>query len=523
MVSPGKPGDNDGMNADTRMTNTTPIEPEAESDVGEPRTDMHESLIRDSAAEPDPARRLYAVRRSALIEMGLFFGVALLIDFVFLDGTRFWSVAPHPFWIAVVLMSVQYGTNEGVLCAIVSTILLLAGNLPDQGVEEDLYAYLLSISLTPILWLVTGVLVGELRLRQINKETGLAEALADARERESIITTRYKDLQAVKERLETRVAGQLKTVFSTYQAAKELENLSGPQVLLGVSKLVDSVLGPQKFSIFLLQDDVLQAGFGKGWTIDDPYLRDFRPNSPLFQQVIGAQKFIWVVDPVGQRVLDGQGIMAGPLVYPETGEVIGMIKIEQMDFLDVNVSALENFKILCEWVATSYANARNYEMAKNETAFDPTINMLTSTFFERQRSFVLALARRTDIPVAMLLLDLGGERRPTAEEKQQCARVLSEQAGVALRATDLVFDHNIDGYDYAIILPNTTAQDGTVAAQKLADNLTRSLTSVADDLAPRIAVQSLYEPDTKELPKAPAKPRKAASAGTRRRKNEADD
>ena len=96
-------------------------------------------------------------------------------------------------------------------------------------------------------------------------------------------------------------------------------------------------------------------------------------------------------------------------------------------------------------------------------------------------------------------------------------------ATIALRATDLVFDHNIDGYDYAIILPNTTAQDGTVAAQKLADNLTRSLTSVADDLAPRIAVQSLYEPDTKELPKAPAKPRKAASAGTRRRKNEADD
>lgn len=467
----------------------------------------------DAQQSFDHAHRLYAVRRSALIEMGLFFAVSLIVDYAFLDGTRFWSVDPHPFWIAVVLMSVQYGTNEGVLCAIVATLLLLVGNLPDQGVEEDLYGYLLTVSLTPILWLVTGVLIGELRLRQINKETGLAEALADARERESTITERYKDLQVVKERLETRVAGQLKTVFSTYQAAKEIENLNGPQVLLGVSKLVDSVLGPQKFSIFLLQDDVLQAGFGKGWTIDDPFLRDFRPDSPLFQQVVGAQKYIWVVDPVDQRVLDGQGVMAGPLVYPETGEVIGMIKIEQMDFLDVNVSALENFKILCEWVATSYANARNFEQAKNDTAFDPTTNMLTSTFFERQRSFILALAQRIRIPVSLLLLDLGGARRPTPEEKLKCARILSERAGVALRATDLVFDHNVDGYDYAIILTNTAVDSGAVAARKIADSMTEALASIADDLVPRVAVQSLYAPEIENEHTSLAKVRKGEVHG----------
>ena len=474
-------------------------------------TEKHEEATTDAGgatrvvsaalrATLDPARRLYAVRGTALIEMGLFFAVALVIDFVFLDGVRFWNVAPHPFWIAVVLMSVQYGTNEGVLAAVLSTLMLLVGNLPDQGVEQDLYAYLLDVSISPILWLVTAVLVGELRLRQINKENTLNEALEEARERENTVAGRYKNLLAVKERLEARVAGQLKTVFSTYQAAKAIENLSGPQVLLGVSKLVESVLNPQKFSIFLLQDDVLQAGFGKGWTIDDNYARNFGPGSPLFQQVIGAQKYIWIVDPVGERILDGQGIMAGPLVYPETGEVMGMIKVEQMDFLDVNVSALENFKILCEWVATSYANARSFEQAKNESAFDPTTNMLTSTFFERQRGFVVSLAQRIGMPVAMILVDLGAGRRPTIEEKQKCALALSEHSRVVLRSTDIVFDHNIDGYDYAIILPNTTVDGGTIAANKLGESLTVSLRDISEDLEPRVAVQILHEPDKSGSP-----------------------
>ena len=62
--------------------------------------------------EQSGSARIQGLRKSALIEMSLFFLVTLLLDVLATGGTRFWEVAPHPFWIIVILMTVQYGSAE---------------------------------------------------------------------------------------------------------------------------------------------------------------------------------------------------------------------------------------------------------------------------------------------------------------------------------------------------------------------------------------------------------------------------
>jgi polysaccharide biosynthesis protein PelD len=120
----------------------------------------------EDAAQAAP-RRLLGFRRVALIELALFFGVALWVDWALGNGQRFESVQPHPFWIPVLLLAIQYGTNEGVLAALAAAAALRGGNLPEQMISQDLYQYLYAMTREPILWLVAGVLVGELRMRQI--------------------------------------------------------------------------------------------------------------------------------------------------------------------------------------------------------------------------------------------------------------------------------------------------------------------------------------------------------------------
>ena len=62
--------------------------------------------------EDDTPREVFGLRVTALVEMAIFFTIALLLDRYAFDGDRFREVAPHPFWAAVVLISLQYGTNE---------------------------------------------------------------------------------------------------------------------------------------------------------------------------------------------------------------------------------------------------------------------------------------------------------------------------------------------------------------------------------------------------------------------------
>ena len=64
------------------------------------------------------APRLLGLRQSALVEIAIFFIVALAIDFLFLDFGRYTSLQPHPFGLIVLLCAVQYGTGEALLAAL---------------------------------------------------------------------------------------------------------------------------------------------------------------------------------------------------------------------------------------------------------------------------------------------------------------------------------------------------------------------------------------------------------------------
>ena len=141
---------------------------------------------------------ILGLRRVALIELGILVTLIVALDFLAGDGTRFRAVVPHPFWLPVLLLVVQYGTNEGLLAAIFCTAALYVGNLPPQTIETDIYAYLFGVTLQPTLWVVSAVIFGELRMRQIRRENALRERLGEAEKRNDVLTGAYEQLSKVK-------------------------------------------------------------------------------------------------------------------------------------------------------------------------------------------------------------------------------------------------------------------------------------------------------------------------------------
>ncbi|TAE82367.1 MAG: hypothetical protein EAY76_03250, partial [Alphaproteobacteria bacterium] len=55
-------------------------------------------------------KHFLGLRVSALLEIALFLGLALLINLVFGGSPRFIASQPHPFWILILLVSAQYGS-----------------------------------------------------------------------------------------------------------------------------------------------------------------------------------------------------------------------------------------------------------------------------------------------------------------------------------------------------------------------------------------------------------------------------
>jgi hypothetical protein len=308
-----------------------------------------------------PAKKLLGLDRSAVVETILFFGVALAIDFVFLDFDRYHDLNPHPFWIAVLLLSIQYGTAEGLFAACVATAAYLVGALPEPRVDQDRYAWLLTTTILPVLWFVAAVVAGELTGRMRRERDDLRVELDQARKREDVIASAYRRLDRRRENLEARVAGQLRSVFAIYNAAKGIERMSTEEVVAGVAELVRTVMSPRRFSLFLLTKGELVFVTGEGWDEGATERRAYDGQSALFQAAVGSRRTLAAASAADEAVLAGDGVLAGPLVNLDTGEVIGMLKIEEMGFLQLNVTTLENFRLLCEWIGTAFAQARRFE------------------------------------------------------------------------------------------------------------------------------------------------------------------
>ena len=124
---------------------------------------------------------LFGMSLIAVLEIVGFLAVALVIDWWFFDADRFATVRPHPFWIIVVLVAVQYGSSAGLVAALAAAAALLVGNLPVRAFDADVFAYWTQVGLRHALWVGFAQILGQIRDRQLLERDKLRVNLAATR------------------------------------------------------------------------------------------------------------------------------------------------------------------------------------------------------------------------------------------------------------------------------------------------------------------------------------------------------
>ncbi len=411
--------------------------------------------------------KLLGFRKSALLEIIIFFIIMVLLDIFAFSGNRFFDVSPHPYWIIVLLMAIQYGTAEAVLASIIASFALLAGSMPDQTIYQDKYDYILFVAKHPLMWFTASVILGELRQRHIRERDRLKDELEAANQREENISEAYKRLKDLKETMELRIAGQFRSSIDAYKAAKAIEKLHPTDVLQGIDELVRAVINPQKFSVYVMTAKGLECTITAGWNDTEQYTRVYDANSPIYNEIVGKQHTISVVNSEHERILAEQGVLAGPLINRETGEITGMLKIEKLGFLDLNLGSIETFTAICEWIGMAMTNARNHQVIKSDSVVNPDHQLMTYNYFKRHSDYIATLAKRVGFDVSMVIIKLSNPSLLSEETRKQVAIILSDAVNKTLRKVDLAFDYRTNGEEYAIVLPSTNIDGANIVVNKI--------------------------------------------------------
>ncbi len=442
-------------------------------------------------SEDEAPRELFGLRATALIEMSIFFSIALGLDAFVFEGDRFRDVAPHPFWAVVTLISLQYGTNEGLLAAILSSAALLIVNVPPQPLALDLFAYLFELSKTPLMWAATGLVVGELRSRHLRERADLRRRLAEAETQAQVITLAYEGMSAAKDELEARIAGQFRTLLTVFRAAMAVERLDAAGVFEGTNALVAAILNPEKFSIWLLEEGKIEVTHTFGWKDSERYARVFAATHPMYRKTIAERSILCVANPVDEKALSGEGILAGPLQDAGTDEVFGLLKIEALGLLDLNPATIENFQLLCDWIGSNLAIAKRYEDAASDRIIDPEAGLLSAQLFDRQKEFLSKLAARVDFDLTLIIVGFEGEGDLSRDEALSVGRIVAVAVGQWLRETDLAFQWLPVGRRFAVLLPATNGAGARLVVRKLKDDIGHRLNVLADRVRLTFEVEEL--------------------------------
>jgi hypothetical protein len=259
----------------------------------------------------------------------------MAVDWAF-PAVGFISLEPSPFWLPVLLLSLQYGTVAGLLAAAVATAAYVFNGFADQAIDENYFAYLLRIWALPILWIGVALVLGQFRLRQIAEKLQIRQDLAKRTSEAERLADYAKDLEARCQRLEreltTKSAGSVKPVLDALSAI-----VTGPAGIdAALDAVTNSIWPGAQVSVFAVSPASCHLAGRSGWPATASWASEIGAAHPLYRAIAGERRTVSILNRGDEAVLSGHGMAAEPILSPDGGRVVGMLKIETMDLAQLN-------------------------------------------------------------------------------------------------------------------------------------------------------------------------------------------
>ncbi len=262
----------------------------------------------------------------ALVELAIFAAI-VLAEYAWAPFPDLTKLNPHPYWLPVLLISLQYGTLSGLLAAAVAIVGTVAVGLPEPDIGEAYFNYLIRAWAQPVLWLIVALLVGAFRMRQIEQRDDLLNQVEDLEYQGRLVDDHAGALQERCDRLERELVTKARPASDVLlDALARCSSGTGTAVDLDV--LLASALPDAEVSVFVRAGNGLQVFHTHGWPHSATWPRIIPGLDALALTVIGAGRVASILAAGDERVLTGHGLFAVPIV-DETGPV-GMLKIERM-------------------------------------------------------------------------------------------------------------------------------------------------------------------------------------------------
>lgn len=443
-------------------------------------------------------RRPAGVAKSWLIEVVLGLVLVSVVNvYLFADDLGYSKASPHPYWLVVVLIAVRYGFSGGFWAGLSAALFFLGfkalrvAPAPLDFAEMGLWGQ-------PLLFLVVGIVLGEIREQQIRRYEELDLKKNDLQNSYERLEKQYQALDKAKQEIDGRIISQEQTLYTLYEAAQALRSLDEQDISPAALDLLREYLQVEECSVYMLEDEQLKLKAA------------IRPEGEQAPLTLSSEEGM-----VGRAMLQGETIslnaflkgdaptvgpvIAAPIHHPSNSVALGVLAVDKMPFLKFTPESVKMVSMIADWCGASLVNARIHRDTKSKLIVDEILQAYTPDYLKQRLLEEYLRARRYELPLSVLVLRLpqaGNESEAGDEILVAFSLALKEQ----IRKIDLLFLSERKG-QFVLLLPNTPIQGARVVSgniRKQFAQLYRQSVSAAGEQDDIVIGVSAFAEETKD-------------------------
>lgn len=394
-------------------------------------------------------------------------GLALLVLLAVLDrlvtgGNGFAYYPGSPFVLPVLYVAARYGLVPGIAIALAAGLLRLG-----LALSADLWT--MAAWVQPLAWPLVAALVGGFSEWHLRRLRAAQDAAAAAETVRAAIAEANQRLAERALELDARLGARLQATTAVFEAARILGG-GTEGVIRGATGLLRAATGCTACSFWLAEDRTLHLVAAEGWDQQaNPPLAQIILPGPLTDAIAQGRGALVATRLADRLALDGEGLLAAPVLSPWDGFVLGMVKIEDIGFEDLGLDTIAALEAAASWIGAALAEARAREAAEAASSVGGQTGpmagsglMIPGEEASRAIAVMTGMARRLGFELALLSAEIpSGPRGAAALEATRAA--MTE----AFRGSDLLLEARLEERRLSVLLPGAAVAGAEVAAGRL--------------------------------------------------------
>ena len=276
-------------------------------------------------------------------EMLVIFAALLAIDHLLLGGGAFRQLNPNPYWLPVLVMAITYGTGMGLVAGAIASAIWLSWPHDWQHLSDH-FEMQLRLSIMPLLWMVTALVVGEVtasRMSRLAAHEERHQAMDHNWQRLAEVIAR---LTSINRKLQVRIATEQRTVNQAVAAAIGLAEPDPAHQIDAIAKLIALAAQTEDFTFYDVRAGQVVARFAGRDATGRP---SDLSRSALAQSLLEEPRLLHEGRTSDQGILAHFGLIALP-VFREDDELGGVIVIHSAPNLRITEARIAELAHVAE-------------------------------------------------------------------------------------------------------------------------------------------------------------------------------